>query len=383
MPAMLTPETPVRPTVAPGSAPAAGFSQKVAQAFAKAATAPAVAPDDALTPPAADASEAPDTEATAQPEAAVEAPEAAEPETPEAEADAEAPEAEPEAPAKTYEVEVTLPGGDGDGRNQGRFVVELPNQQVADAIRFAQKQAARVPHLQDQLDQASQDATMTRFLSERPLEGMLYVGQQRPEAAQQFVQSWLQQYPQYGAQVLAQLGYLVDDSALDPQRVSAMAELARMRATQQVASGQAAFQAQGQEVRYAATAQGVWQELAGQLGLEPGSVRHQMFASAAIQQLVNLASTNQRATRADMALALQPLVREFQALQGVRATAQPKTPQPRDGQGQFTKATANREKFQKLQPPATAGAPLKAGSFKMQPGESMDQWKARLRRGGV
>lgn len=383
MPVTLTPDTPASPATTP-AAPGTGLPAglKMPSAFQTPAAAPvARAPEDARVPanaPTPDPEPAPDTPDPAG-EAVVEADASAEDAT--EDTSAETPDAEGEAPdAPTYEVEVTLPGGDGDGRNQGRYVLTVDNQQVADAVRFAQKQAARVPHLQEQVATLEQDATLSRFLTERPLDGLLYVGQQHPQAAQAFVQTFLAQYPQVGAQVLAQMGFAVDDTAVDPQRVQVQAELARLRAQQQVAQGQAQFQAQSHEARFAATAQGVWRDLAGQLGLADGTTRFQMFAAAASQALAQLAQSRPRATRSEMTLALQDLVREFQGLTATRATTT-KTP-PRDKAGQFTKITQQQRTFQKLQPPSAPGTPAAAPTYRMQPGETMDQWKARLRRGG-
>lgn len=318
---------------------------------------PAPTPAPALSVPAV--SDAPATDADAILTAALA------PDTPTSpEGDAPSPDAAPEGETEVevFQVDITLPKrGDGD---PGKYELELPNQEVADAIRHTQNEAARVPKLLEKAERYQQAADTVAFLESDPVGGMAVMAQQYPEAGKEFAQLFIQANPAIAAQTLLKLGYQVTAAETAYDLIETRAQLAGRDLKDKVSGSQQKFGEHAVQSRYIETAQDVITSIAGPLPLD--ATDRKLFETAAAEALSNLYQSNPRAKEPQMVEALQGLVQRFTT----RPTPKKVVAQPRNKDGTFTDTKAKNDKFRKLAGGGTSITPLRAE--KIRPDVTLD-----------
>lgn len=304
----------------------------------------------------------------------------------------ESPDGEPTPPAEpvstVHAVEFVLPNGDGENgtTNAGKFVLEVNSQEAADGLRYHLKQSARAQGLEKKLDQHQTDVATMRFMRERPVDGMLLIAEQVPQAGVQFAQTWMAANPMEAAKELQKLGFQVGyqpdvDPTVAERLIAAEARAAALTQQNRVRDGRQAFEQTSQTQRFGDTAIDVVRELAGTLGLAEGQDEHLLFATAASEKLARLANTSPNATSAEMTLALKDLAATYAAVQVRKASASARVAdQPRDPAGQFQKLAAKNEKFAKVGGGQTVVSALSA--TKLPPGTTMEQATENLRKRG-
>lgn len=288
------------------------------------------------------------TEALAAPAAddtAPDAPEVDDATTEEPDGDSAEPESEAasdDAPTAEFAVEVPIPNADST------LDLTLPTQEAADTLRHHLKQSARVPRLEAKLDSYKQDAATVDFLEQSPTEGMLWMAQRQPEAAAEFVQLFVQQQPEWAVQMLNRLGFQVQ-ATLDPETLNIRAENAALKAQQRVEQGRAQRQSLSVQQQFHDAAVDVVQELAQTLGMTEAHPKYRIYAATAADTVADLYNQNPRATRADIASALAPIVNELRPASAPSVRAAIAAKQPRDEAGRFAEPPKQQVKAQRLE----------------------------------
>ena len=307
------------PVTAPTPTPEAATTQAVATPEASPTLFDLRHPGTTLTDPA--------PEPVAEPEAAAEPTTEPEP-TPEGE-----PEPAAEEAAPTFKVSVTLPNGTGENgtTNAGVLDIELPTQEAADALRFHVKRSERFGRLEQQVQRAQEDSATVDFLSSNPVNGMLWMGEKYPQAAENFLRTQLRANPEKAATWLQEIGFEVQIAPENVRAVQAEAKLAALEAKQGVTTGQQQFAGEAAKQRFNATANEAVDALVAAAGLAKDSEDFEIFAHRAAARLVPLYERlGASATLADVTETLQPIVAK---LVGTGLT------QPRDASGKFVPAT--------------------------------------------
>lgn len=261
---------------------------------------------------------------------------------------------------EVFPVDITLPKrGEGD---PAKYELELPSQEVADAIRHTQNEAARVPKLLEKAERYQQAADTVAFLESDPVGGMAVMAQQYPEAGKEFATLFIQANPAIAAQTLLKLGYQVTAAETAYDLIETRAQLAGRDLKDKVNGSQQKFGEHATQNRYVETAQDVITSIAGPLPLD--ATDRKLFETAAAEALSDLYKSNPKAKEPQMVEALQGLVQRFTNRQPVKKV----TAQPRKADGTYTKA--KNEKFQKLAGGGTSIIPLRAE--KVRPDVTLD-----------
>ena len=280
-----------------------------------------------------------------------------------------APEGEP--PPTTFKVSVPLPG---EGSRAGTLDIEFPTQEAADTVRHHLKQAAAVPRLRERLQQAQGDSAAVEFIEQKPFEGMLWIAQQKPEAAAQFLDTWLRSNHAEAAQALMALGYRVEMDQTTERALAAESQLAKERALRAVQDGRGSFQASLTQQQFVATCQDAVDDLVGTMGLAKDSEDYEIFQERASKRLAKLyQEKGVSATLADMQQSLQPLVESLTRPPHPSA-AQARVPAGQPAGGQFTKEqlAAREQRAEQLRRLKGGGdASLGAIVNKLKPGASL------------
>lgn len=329
---------------------------------------------------------APVPEVPSEPPAEAPAPAAAPEATPEG-AEAAEPAVEGDEPAPAFDVEMPLPNGDGENgpQNAGRLKLALPSQESADALRFHLKRSAAAAKLEGKLDQYHQDHATVDFLQANPVEGMLWMAQVQPDAGAQYVDHWIRSNPTEAANALIKLGFTVDYGEANERTLKAEAAVAKMEGDRRLQQGQGQFQQTNTVTRFQTTASDVVQELVADLGYTKEDPRFPLVTTALAEHLAALYQQNPQATRAQMLLHAQPVVRE-EAAYRTKTSSQRSlrvaqaTEQPRDPAGQFAAKAALADKMARAQPRGTSiVTPLSVAKAK--PGQTWDDVVKDLKAG--
>lgn len=306
------------PTSAPASAPSASAVEAVPATEADAIAQAALAPDA----PTLEGEEAPSPDATPEGEAEVE----------------------------VFQVDITLPKrGEGD---PAKYELELPSQEVADAIRHTQNEAARVPKLLEKAERYQQAAETVAFLESDPVGGMAVMAQQYPQQAAEYAELYIRSNPAIAAQTLIKLGYSVTAQEAAFDLIDTKAQLAQRDLKDRVQGSQQKYGEHSVQSRYVERAQDVITSIATPLPLDATDRR--LFETAASDALAALYRQNPKAAEPQMVEALQELVTRFTSRQPPKKVVA----QPRKPDGTYTKA--KNEKFQKLAGGGTSITPLRA-----------------------
>lgn len=290
--------------------------------------------------------------------------------------------AEAETPAEVFTIEVPLPST--DGKDRGSVALDLPSQEIADTLKHHAKLAAKVPALETRLEQSSADAETLAYIREHPEQGLGWLAQQFPKAAEQFLASAIESNPLAAAQTLQAMGFDVQ-MLKDEDTISAKSELAKLKQADRLRTGQQDFTRHQAASLFAQTASAVVGDLTTQLGI-PDGPRFAMFTAAVQPELQKLYQQSPRAGQAQIIAALTPLVTEFQNLiaeqtkrSSVKATLAKE--QPRDPAGLFKALADKNATFRKVAGGQTVVSPVSA--LKVRPNETMEEASARLRSKGA
>lgn len=297
-------------------------------------------------------------------------------ETEAAATDGEQPEGEANAEEDvdlTHEVDLTLP--QGDGADRGRIKLTGVSQEVADTIRFHQKQSARVPKMEQQLTEATDKAALLDYLVKAPVDGMLGLAGESPQAAQEFVGLWLKANPQSFATIAKSLGLTVGyGEGVDDRLLMAEAKVAQMEQDTRVKAGRGSFDAHRAVDAYSNLATGVVEEFVDTIGLSDTPLAAG-FRAACEKDLVDLYRRNPRADRAAILSAIQPMVDAFTTQRANAAKLRTQRvgqaqSQARDVAGKFADKDAKAQKFRKLGGGTSAFTPM--SQEKLPPGTTLD-----------
>lgn len=256
---------------------------------------------------------------------------------------------------EVFTVDIGLPNrGEGE---PAKYTLELPNQEVADAIRHQANLASRVPKLQERADRHAHAAELVAYLDSDPVGGLATMAQVHPQAAQDFTALYIQSNPAVAAQVLQRMGYTVEAFEDRAELIESRAQLAQRDLKDRVAEGKQKHAAQSTEAAYVERAQEVLGSVGGPL-VFTDPLDRKLFQTAGSDALTSLYLSNPRATEADMVAALQPIVQRF-GTPRTTVKAAVKLP-PRNSAGQFIDAATKDAKLQKLAGGSTTITPLRA-----------------------
>ncbi len=255
-----------------------------------------------------------------------------------------------------FEVEVPLPQRGEPGDPTGLLKLALPTQEAADTLRHHLKQSARVSRLEGQIEQASGDRAVVDFLEQKPLEGILWMAEQNPEAGAKFLDLYLRANPEAAVTAMRGLGYQVGMDTATERALLAEQRLAQLEAQQAVQNGRSTFQQGRQAETIRVQAQEVVQDISATLGMTLESEDYALFAARCSHKVAAVFQEKGRATtKADITAAIQPVVQAFTRLS---PTATPvkvhhSAEQPRAEDGTFAKeqaakAEALRQKNERL-----------------------------------
>ena len=293
--------------------------------------------------------------------------------------DADAATAEGGTEDEVFTVELTLPGGDGsDGkrRNAGKVLLEFATQEHRDHVAHLDNKARSADRWEGIANERQNDANTVAFLDDSPLEGMHWMSQDKPEVAQQDASQYLQANPVQAINIMQQLGYQVTSEDSDQQLLD-RAKLATYENSDRVNKAKSGISEAGVYKAFEQTARSVVYDLAGQLGLGEDSEKFQIFATTAARKLAREYQGRMDAvTESDMMLTLQETVQEFS---GTAPKVDKSADQPRDIQGKYAARDVRRKRH--LQTAGGRADALPVGSIKVKPGETLDQFNARLEGG--
>lgn len=271
----------------------------------------------------------PEAVADATPEVAAEAVESTEPA-------AEGAEAVAEPAPTTFKVQIPLPNGTGENgpTNAGLLDIDFPTQEAADTIRFHVKQSQQVPRLRERLAGLRTDQATVDFLTDHPAEGMMWMAQTNPDAAAEFLGTFIRANASSAAQTLADLGYQVSVPQGLDRTLKLESDLAQRDARDKVAQGQAQFQAAQKLTEFRESAQEVVHDLITAAGIAKEGEDYAVFATRASARLADLYKAKQgNVTTTDMLTTLQPLVAAL--VKPASATTPTPIERPRNPDGTF------------------------------------------------
>lgn len=254
---------------------------------------------------------------------------------------------EPPKEPEQFTVKVPLPPR--EGQQPADLELTLPTQEARDALTHTLKQAGRVPKLMERVSQAQGDTATVQFLEEHPLEGLMWIAQEKPEAGAQFLESWLRANPDAAAKAMEALGFKIEIDPANARALQAESSLARERAQTKVREGQQAFHQSLTQQQFRGVALDAIADMQTALGLADGSPDAEDFTDLATKRLARLYQEKGRgATPADIQQALEPVAQRFTP-QTHHSASQPRVPAGQPVAGSFTKAPAEARADQQRQ----------------------------------
>lgn len=237
---------------------------------------------------------------------------------------------------KLTSLDIPMPNADGDKgpRGTGKIKLEGVPQEAADAIRHYQKQADRLPLVEQQLQVAQEGAQIADFIERDPYSAIVMIGNAVPEAVDEFVKSYIQMNPTKVAQFTdeLELGEMTErELKLNAKNVKRDADERAVKSYQNHA-GQYATQKQADSLLILA------QNLASQANVPEDEMEDFMFSAS--RRVAKLYKANPHITNRDVVAALQPLV--------VKYAKAPTTTAPQKAKGSakvFTAKVTNAKKF--------------------------------------